>query len=46
VDKIERVAADQLPLIIIQSVLFVPLGWDEIRALWMRLTFIERTGWC
>ncbi|MGB7952448.1 MAG: hypothetical protein WCF23_00585 [Candidatus Nitrosopolaris sp.] len=45
-DKIKRVAADQLPLIIILSVLFVPLGWDEIRALWMRLTSTERTGWC
>jgi hypothetical protein len=43
VDKIERVAAD---LIIILSVLFVPLGWDEIRALWMRFSSTERTGWC
>jgi hypothetical protein len=44
VDKIKRVAADQLPLINIQSVLFVPFGWDETRGLRMPLTVTERRG--
>jgi hypothetical protein len=44
VDKITRVAADQLMLMSILSVLFVPFGWDEGRGLCMPLTDTERRG--
>ena len=43
-DKIKRVAADHLPLISIQSVLFVTFGWDETRVLCMSFTATERIG--